>query len=398
MGFWTRVFGSGGEIRKDGYQYPWPSTKRTSNVTFDKAMSVSAYWASARLLTEAVAAMPLQSFLLDQSDEIKVVDKNYRLWQKLNYKPNQYQTRTEFFESIMLNLVTWGNAYCTVQRNSQGEVISLIPLQSAQMQVRLDDGDIVYEYTDADSNKQFLSQKTVWHIKLFGNGVIGLSPMGYAAQALGIAIDTGDRVQKLAASGGKATGILTIDQALTPTQKENIKKSFSNMTEGDGEGLYVLEAGFKYNQISLSPADVQLIENRRFQIEDIARFMGVPSVLINDTSATTTWGSGIQQITEGFYKLNLRPYLERIESSIKRHLMPESEWMTRDIEFNFDALLRANRSERLDAQSKAVNSGILAPNEARKEEGLPPQNGGEYIYLNGSLVRADSEVSNDNTA
>ena len=145
---------------------------------------------------------------------------------------------------------------------------------------------------------------------------------------------------------------------------------------------------------------MQLIENRRFQVEDIARFIGVPSVLINDTSATTTWGSGIEQITQGFYKLNLRPYLERFESSIMRWLMPESDWGNISIEFDFDALLRADKATRLDAASKGVNAGIIKPDEARADEGLPPADGGNTIYLNGSLVaggtKPENEVNNGN--
>jgi HK97 family phage portal protein len=88
------------------------------------------------------------------------------------------------------------------------------------------------------------------------------------------------------------------------------------LREGTAEALVVLEAGMKYEQVSLSPQDVQLLQARRFQIEDIARFFNVPSVLINDTSGSTVWGSGIEQIITGWYKLGFRPELERIEQSI----------------------------------------------------------------------------------
>ena len=116
--------------------------------------------------------------------------------------------------------------------------------------------------------------------------------------------------------------------------------------------------------------------------------MGVPGVLINDTQSSTTWGSGIEQINMGFYKLNLKPYLERIEASIKRHLMPRDDWETIDIEFSFDSLLRADASTRAETNSKQVNSGQKTPNEVRASEGLPPEEGGDKIYLNGSLVPA----------
>jgi HK97 family phage portal protein len=312
----------------------------------------------------------------------------------LNYQPNRYQTRTEFFESMMLNLTVWGNAYMVVERTrgGAGRIISIQVYPSAQMEVELlQDGSLVYKYTTPNGDVKVFSERSIWHVKLFGNGIVGLSPLGYAGNTLGLSKALSDRQNKLATNGGKVGGILTCDRALTKEQREIIRANYGSLTEGNTEKLFILEADFKWQQSSLSPTDMQLLESRRFSIEDIARFMGVPSVLINDTAASTTWGSGIEQINQGFYKLNLKPYLERIESSIKRHLMERKDWETVDIEFNFDSLLRADKTTRLDAQSKAVNAGIMTPNEARAEEGLKPEVGGDKIYLNGSLVPAGTQ-------
>jgi HK97 family phage portal protein len=116
--------------------------------------------------------------------------------------------------------------------------------------------------------------------------------------------------------------------------------------------------------------------------------MGVPSVLINDTAGSTVWGSGIGQLVEGFYKLNLRPYLERIEASMMLHLMPERDYDSYSLEFDFDSLLRADLATRLNTNSAAINSGQMTPNEARATEGRDPKDGGDDIYLNSTLVKA----------
>lgn len=390
MAFWSSWFGRGGDTVQQGIQRSNPPTK---SVTFDQAMSLSAFWASTRLLTEAVAAMPLVCYERNLDTNVKSPKTDYDLWRLLNYKPNRYQTRTEFFEQIMLNLVTRGNSYVAIEKTSRGRIFSLTPLPSAQVEpILMDDGSIIYQQSTANGNVKVFSEDSIWHIKLFGNGIVGLSPLEYAGNALGQAKDLNERASVLAANGGKTNGILTVDQALKPEQKEAVRKSFKGLQEGNADELFVLEAGFNYQQASLSPTDMQLLESRKFSIEDIARFMGVPSVLINDTSASTTWGSGIEQINQGFYKLNLKPYLERIESSMKRWLMAQSDWENTDIEFNFDSLLRADKATRADAQSKSVNAGILSPNEARASEGLPPKEGGDPIYLNGSLVPAGTNT------
>lgn len=378
-------FGRGADGRKTGYQSTGPRNSKSIN-SQEEALSLSAYWAAIRLLTEVVASMPVKCYKTNLETNVKTVTTDYDLWNLINYNPNRYQTRTEFIESLMFALSSRGNSYCAIEKLN-GRIVSLMPLVSGQMEVKLlEDGSVVYEYSDANSNLKVFAAESIWHVKLFGNGIVGLSPLQYAAKALGIAYELDNRMGVLAANGGKTNGILTIDKALTEKQREAMKESYAGMTEGNADQLFVLEAGFQYQQTSLSPSDMQLIENRRFQIEDIARFIGVPSVLINDTSASTTWGSGIEQITQGFYKLNLRPYLERYESSIMRWLMPRSDWGKVSIEFDFDALLRADKATRLDAASKGVNAGIIMPDEARSDEGLPPAKGGDTIYLNGSLV------------
>ena len=234
-----------------------------------------------------------------------------------------------------------------------------------------------------------MAYKTFWQWR-----IVGLSPLGYAAQSIGTAISLNERVAIMAKNGGKASGILTIDQLLKPEQRTQIQNTL-NKQAASQDRLFVLEAGMTYQQTSLSPSDMQLLENRRFQIEDIARFMGVPSVLINDTSGSTTWGSGIGQIVQGFEKLNLRPYAERIEASIKRSLMPISDWETIEIEFDFDALLRGDKKTRADALSVEINSGQTTPNEARRQEGKKQQEGGDVLLVNSALVPVDTIQKNN---
>jgi len=398
MSFWRRVFGrNDGPTVGDGGQIAIPLSGKApaAAVNFDTAMSVSAFWASAKILTETVSAMPLVAYR--RKGEAVVVDTTYPLWRLMNYQPNRYQTRTEFFETLVLNLVTTGNCFCAIERLGD-RIISLLPLMSAQMQVDLVGGEITYSYYEPGGNVRVYSAGSIWHIKMFGNGVIGLSPLGHARQSLGVAIASGDRASQLSASGGKSNGILMVDKLLTPEQRAAVRKNFSGLTEGRTDELFVLEANMKFERTSLSPEDMQLLETRKFQVEDIARFMGVPSVLINDLGGTTAWGSGIFQIMEGFYKLTLRPQLERIESSMKRHLMPPGDWDSVDIEFDFDALLRADMVTRIDGLSKAINSGQLTPNEARAAEGRQNKPGGDTIYLNSTLVPAGTGVANGKAA
>jgi hypothetical protein len=196
-------------------------------------------------------------------------------------------------------------------------------------------------------------------------------------------------VSQVFLNGAKPAGILMYDKILTPTQRQGIRDSFKDLVEGNDDSLLVLEAGMKFEPISMSPQDIELLASRRFQIEDVARFMGVPSVLVNDTASSTTWGSGIEQIIAGWYKLGLKPYLTRIEQSIAVNLLTPEERALYEVEIDFDALLRADPAARFAGYQSAINAGVLTPNEAREREGLAPAEGGERLLVNGTMVPID---------
>jgi len=379
-----------GLTRQPGVQTPNPQSypsASAASVNFDNALGVSAWWAGCRLLSETVAGLPIRMYRM--VDGAKAPDESHALWYTLNVKPNQYQNKVEFWETVMLNLVTTGNSYVAIERQGN-RIISLLPLMSAQVTTELlNDGSIVHTYFTGTSTRVY-SSESMWHIKLFGNGVIGLSPLSHARQSLGITIAAENRLGSVYRNGGKPTGILMVDKLLTKEQRAQIRANMAELAEGNNDNLFVLEAGMKYESVSMTPQDIELLESRRFQLEDVARFLGVPSVLINDTSGSTTWGSGVQQIIDGFYKLNLRPYLERMEAGIRLNLLSDADSRKYMVEFDFDALLRMDQSTRFDGYNKGINGGVLTPNEARALEGWKSMPGGDNLLVNSSMIPLNS--------
>jgi HK97 family phage portal protein len=358
----------------------------TRAITLDHAMQLSAVWACVKLLVETIGTLPLFVYR-DLSLGRRELARDHELWHLLNKRPNQRMTRVEFWECMMFNLVLRGNAYARLDRNQQGQVVAMWPLMADQIDVAVEkNGELLYTY-HIDQNLAVIAEKNMLHIKLFGNGTVGLSVLEYARSSLGLTIHTEQHATRLFSDGGKPTGVLMIDQVLSDSQRQAVKKNFKEMREGNTNELIVLEANMKYQQISLSPVDMQMFEQRRFSIEDIARWFGVPSVLINDTAKTTTWGTGVSQIVEGFYKLGVRPYLVRIEQAITQRLMTAAQRTQYTPEFNIDALLRASYKERMEGHAIAIRSGIRTPNEARQLENDPPLPGGDELIVQAQMMR-----------
>lgn len=389
--FWRRIFGTtstGAGARNDGEQITIPgaySVSPAASVTLDTAMQVSAVWACVKLYCEIIGAMPLRVYTTKNGVWKETLQ--HPLAQLFNGRLNAWQTRPEFFETIIANECLQGNAYSMIQRNSTGQIIGLVPLMSEQMQVALKDSRLHYQYTD-NGNAKEIPTDSIWHTKRFGNGVVGLSVLGYARNTIGVAQAAENSVSRIYENGAKPSGLLKIDKPLTATQRTAIKANYQDLESGTQDRLMVLEAGFSYQPISMTPEDIELLASRRYQVEDIARFFGVPSVLINDTTASTVWGSGVSQIVEGFYKLSLRPYLSRLEASIEQWLLTPAERAAGDIKirFDFEDFLQQSQASRITMYKEAITGGFMTPNQARKLEGWEPVEGGDRAFMQQQMV------------
>lgn len=391
MEFWRAVWSwfGGSTQRNVGIQTGSPATYEEPSavtVTEETAMQVSAVWACVKLLSETVASLPVAVYRKTETG--RVLDESFWFAQLMKRKPNRYQTRVEFFETLMLNLALHGNAYCKIAKTG-GKIRSLMPLMSGQVEPELlDDGSVVYRY-QSDGGMEVYAAESIWHIKLYGNGIVGKSPLAFGRNMIGIAQAAEKATTKVYTNGGKRSGVLSLDRLLTPEQREAVRANFSSLTTGTSERLLVLENGMKFDPISMSPQDIELLSSRKFQIEEICRWFGVPSVLVNDTSGSTSWGSGIEQLVSGFYKLNLRPYLERIENSVACNLFTETEADEYEFEFDFEGLLRSDFKSRLEAYRTAVAGTIMTPNEVRRIEGLPTVSGGDMLLSQINMAPID---------
>lgn len=393
MAFWKRLGAllGGAGSRSAGMQSGAPSYYSTASavpVTIDTALQLSAVWACVKLIAECIGSLPIKIYDVD-SKGVRTLNTEHPLAKLFAGKMNQWQTRQEFFETIAYQSVLLGNDYSMIARNGKKEIIAITPLMTPQMDVTLDvDGNILYSYTDGQ-NKKIFAPESIWHNKTFGNGVIGLSPLSYARNSLGIAQAAEQAVTKIYKNGGKPSGVLMLDKILTETQRAQMKKVFAELSEGNDDRLFVLEAGMKYQQVSLSPNDIELLASRKFQVEDICRFHGVPSVLVNDMSGATAWGSGIETIIQGWYKLGLRPYLERYQASMKARLLTPEERVRMDIEFDLEELLQPSFAERVKTGKEAVQGGLLMPNEWRESEGKSPAQGGNRLLVQQQMIGLD---------
>lgn len=349
-----------------------------SVISDERALQISTVWACVRLISTVVSSLPLDVFETVENNRAKVGLDN-PLARLLRYSPNQFMTPVEFRECMTMQLCFYGNAYALIERNSQGDVISLTPLHSVNMDVRLQGKRVVYRYKRGTEYADF-SQQDIFHLKGFGfNGLVGLSPIAFACKSAGVAIAMEDNQRDFFANGSKSPKILkTGGPVLTKDQRTQLDENFKEIAGGPvKKRLWILEGGFDAIDIGVSPQDAEQMAARKFQVSELARFFGVPPHLVGDVEKSTSWGSGIEQQNLGFLQYTLTPYLTRWEQSLHRWIVKPADRGRLHAEHNLDGLLRGDSAARADYQTKMVNAALRTVNELRRIDNLPPLPGGD---------------------
>jgi HK97 family phage portal protein len=349
-----------------------------SVVNDERSLQISTVFACVRLISSVTACLPLDVFETKGDDRTKVGLDN-PLARLLRYSPNQFMTAFDFRVAMTMQLCYYGNAYALIERNSAGDIISLVPLMSVNMDVRLEGKRIVYRYR-RDSEYADFKQSDIFHLKGFGfNGLVGLSPIAFGAKTAGVAVAMEDQQRDFYANGAKSPQLLMTDgKILSKDQRAQLEENFKEISGGPvRKRLWILEGGFTTQAIGVSPQDAETMAARKFQVSELARFFGVPPHLVGDVEKSTSWGSGIEQQNLGFLQYTLDPYLEIWETSILRWLVKSTDVGRIHAEHNRAGLLSGDSTARANYMKTQVDTGLLTINEGRRIDNRPPLPGGD---------------------
>ena len=350
-----------------------------STINDERSLQISTVFACVRLISSVTACLPLDVFETKGDDRSKVGLDN-PLARLLRYSPNQFMTAFDFRVAMTMQLCYYGNAYALIERNSVGDIVSLVPLLSVNMDVRLEGKRVVYRYR-RDSEYADFKQTEIFHLKGFGfNGLVGLSPIAFGAKTAGVAVAMEDQQRDFYANGAKSPQILMTGdgKVLNKEQRAQLEENFKEISGGAvRKRLWILEGGFTTQAIGVSPQDAETMAARKFQVSELARFFGVPPHLVGDVEKSTSWGSGIEQQNLGFLQYTLDPYLEIWETSILRWLIKPADLGRIHAEHNRDGLLSGDSTARANYMKTQIDTGLLTVNEGRRVGNRPPLPGGD---------------------
>jgi len=371
------------------------SSSSGKSVTERSAMQMTAVYACVRILSEAVAGLPLH-FYRYKEDGSKEMAIDTNLYHLLHDEPNPEMSSFVFRETLMTHLLLWGNAYAQIIRNGKGEIIALYPLMPNKMQVDRDEsGKLYYTYTRSEGEANTmqgssvtLEPKDVLHIPGLGfDGLVGYSPIAMAKNAIGLAIATEEFGSKFFANGAAPSGVL--EHPGTIKDPTRVREAWQSQFGGSGNSgkVAVLEEGMKYTPISISPEQAQFLETRKFQINEIARIFRVPPHMVGDLEKSSF--SNIEQQSLEFVKYTLDPWVVRWEQSLSRSLLSEDEKKVYFFKFKLEGLLRGDYQSRMNGYAIARQNGWMSANDIRELEDLDkltPEQGGDLYLINGNML------------
>ena len=380
------------------YSFFFGSTCAGKPVNEQTAMQMTAVYSCVRILSEAVAGLPLHLYRYNESGG-KEKAINHSLYFLLHNEPNPEMTSFSFRETLMSHLLLWGNAYAQIIRNGRGEVVALYPLMPNRMTVDRDaSGRLYYLYTRTTEDAPTLSNKAsqvvlsptdVLHIPGLGfDGLVGYSPIAMAKNAIGMAIACEEYGAKFFANGAAPGGVLEHPGVVKDPAK--VRESWNSVYQGSGNShrVAVLEEGMKYQPVGISPEQAQFLETRKFQINEIARIYRIPPHMIGDLEKSSF--SNIEQQSLEFVKYTLDPWVVRWEQTMHRLLFTADEKKQYFIKFNVDGLLRGDYVSRMNGYATGRQNGWLSTNDIRELEDLDrisSELGGDLYLVNGNMTK-----------
>ena len=367
-------------------------------VTDKTAMRVTTVYACISKIAGAVSQLPINLYKNKGADGDELLARQ-ALWWRLNESPHGDWTSASWKEWMVLCTALRGDAFTLIERDSRitagGAIVGLKPLHPDDVRTYRDsDWRIAYAVMDRATGKiRAVAPDDILHITGLGfDGLRSYSVIQHAANvSIGNALAANDFAGRTFQDGAMAQVALKYPKQLNEGQADMIRKSFAATYGGTAGRRFplVLPEGADVSELSINPADAQMLESRQFEREEICHAFGVPPILIGDSTKASSWGTGIEQISIAFVRYTIKPMLKRWEEELNRKLFRQAPNFLR---FELTELLRGDAK----AQSEYYRAALGGPgsgdawmtiNEVRATQNLPPVQTGNEIYANPKVTQ-----------
>jgi HK97 family phage portal protein len=358
-------------------------------VTTAAALGVPAVWAAVNFIAGTVAGLPLQVFRRSGESRERVTGGLAPiLHDAVNDEMSSYAWRKYTFERVL----TGGRAFTFIERNGSNRVTNLWPLDPRRVTVRRERGRTVYEYHEPGQGLMRYEAAEIIDLPfmLEEDGIRHRGPIATCRDAISLAIASTDYAAKFYHNGGVPPFAVTggfQSGAAMKRAADDLEQAVDKAAREKRQAL-ILPSGLEIKPIGGDPEKGQMIEAKRFAVEEIARIYSLPPTFLQDLSHGTF--SNTEQQDLHFVKHTLKRWIEQFEQEMNLKLFGRGS--RQYVEFNVDGLLRGDFKTRMEGHATAIQHGIETPNEARALENRPALEGGDSLLIQGATVPLSGQM------
>jgi HK97 family phage portal protein len=363
------------------------------NVDEYSALNYTAVWAATRMISEAIASVPLMLFEHESGNRTRAAT-DHSAYDLLFDEPNPDTSSFTFRESRMAHAVNWGNAYAEIEFNRSGDPVGMWQLEPRNVRPDRDKaGRLVYQVTGTGSNVPVPAERMLHTPGLGFDGLVGYNVIRMAREAIGLGMATERFGATFFGNGAFPGGVLQHPGNPTQAAKEESRRTWEAMHQGPDRAhrTGALWGGITFNKDAglIPPEEAQFLQTREFSRGEIALWYNLPLMKLG-SNKTATYASA-EQFAEDFVKHTIRPWAERWENEYRRKLLRRDERKRFFIRHMLDALLRGDLKTRTEARAKQFTNGAINLDEWRQDEDLDPIDGGfgQTHYVPSNIVPID---------
>ncbi len=366
------------------------STQSGMFVTPETALNYSAVWSCVRVISETVAQLPWKTYQRTPSGKKEVAaTKNDVAW-LLHTQPNPETTAFRFKRQLVANALTWGNAYCEIERDTSGRPIWLWPIHPERVKVeRNGSGELIYRVRSGAADEAIIGASDMLHFRGIGDDdAVGTSVIAKAKQSIGLGLAMEQFGSSFFGNGANMGGALKHPRTLGPEARKNLEESMKKRAGGrNALSTLVLEEGMTYERIGVPPEDAQFLESRQFQVVEICRWFRVPPHKVADLSRAT-WNNIEHQSIE-FVTDTIVPWTCNLEEEVNVKLFGRQNRGVYYTKFSLGALLRGDTASRFSAYATGRQWGWLSVNDIRELEDMNRIKGGDQYLVPSNMTTPD---------
>lgn len=356
----------------------------------DEQVAISVAWGCIRAITDPIAASEIKVY--EESQGVRREDRESWLYWLLNVEPHPGYTAQGWGEIMGSRAIAKGNSYAYIRRDGSSRPFSLQPLDPDRMLADDEGGAIVYRYADPVNGEVRMPEADVLHFRgpMIG-GFYGDSPLARASASLALAKAQEDYATAYYANGAYPGVLLkppaTGGPALTDAQKKEARSAWKSLFGGGpkkAKGIGIVDPGWSLEVVPTDAEKSQMVDARKLQVAEIARYFGVPLHLLGVAESAQGYGKNLAELGKGFVQQTLESWARRFGEELRRKLMPARRagqmWF---IEYDLSRLMKGDEESIARAEEIALRTGVLTINQAKTARGLPTVEGGDVTMVGG---------------